>query len=279
MSDPFPTSLVLDISALMASKTRDWQEFSRVGTCFLPGPVVDELKFLCDRASDSDQEKVAREFSRFHPTSGWQTTDLSLSHPSIKAPSGSAASKNARLMVSVAECAYGLAESNPEELIVLVSNSHPLLQMVQSTNAENLCGITLTALLQWARTHQKPPAVVQQGRTMQAAIMPGSVRSDSGSKPVRAKASPGRSTPPPAPPASPAPASAVRYRPNRSSSSHPGFLSQLISGVIALTLFTVAGLAMWQMVQPASFRQFWKRTGLPALPWDAPSQQTKPVKR
>ena len=166
MSSSFPVRLIFDVSAIVAGKTREWQEFSQMGTCILPQAVWSELEFLCDRASEPGTEKIAREFTRFYPESGWQVSSLKASHASLPSAKGEDLSKQARLTLAVAKCVYGVAETYPNDLVILISNQQPLINQVKSLTVPNLCGITVAALLQWSRTQQRPASVTAQMQDM-----------------------------------------------------------------------------------------------------------------
>ena len=165
-----PVVVVLDIFALMAGRTRDWETYSRVGTCYVPQVVYKQIEILCDSAPEPAQEQVAREFMRFWPKSGWQLTNAHSSHSSLQPAASAEVSGQARLVVAVAQCAYGVSQEQPGKLVVFVSTSLSLLKRMQSLNAPNLCCITSTALLQWARTSQRPPAVTQQMQVLNQAL-------------------------------------------------------------------------------------------------------------
>ena len=50
----------------MAGRTQVWQEYAKVGTCYIPEVVYDELNRLTDQADEQEVfEQVAREFMRF----------------------------------------------------------------------------------------------------------------------------------------------------------------------------------------------------------------------
>ena len=161
-----PILVVVDLSAIMAGTTREWQEYSRVGKCFLSQVVYEEIEFLCNRAPEPNLEKTSREFIRFYPNSGWQVSTANETHPSLTPADSQALSKQARLALATVQCAYGLSQEQTTQLVVLVSNSQPLLQRLQALEAPNLSGITATAILQWARTGQRPVAVTQQLQSM-----------------------------------------------------------------------------------------------------------------
>ena len=267
MSTPPPVLVVLDLSTLMGSSTREWQDYSRIGSCYLPQVVYEEVEFLSGRAPEPDLEKTAREFLRFFPNSGWQLTNVNSSHPALTPPAGQTLSKQARLTLAVAQCAYGLSIEHSGELVVLVSTVQQLLQRLGGLQSTNLCGITPAALLQWARTGQRSPAVTQQ---MQAIIQ--TARSNT--------SAPTASTPslPTARGKAPitGPASAVRTPAVSRNSSAARGLSGLIASLLVLLGLAIVGGFAWRIIQPASFNQFWTRLGLPALPSQQPAK--KPIK-
>lgn len=260
MAAPHPILLILDFSALEVGKTREWQEFSRVGECFLPQVVFDEIRFLHDRAPDVSLEQTAREFMRFYPESGWHMTAISATHASLKPASGDSFSKKARLSLAVAQAAYGLSRNHPGSLVVLVTTDQPLLQRVQGIEAPNLCGITAAALRQWCRTERQPLAVTQQLRKMETSAVVGAGKvGTASSKPAAGTGSVGRTnhvvrtTPKPS-------------LPQRRSSNAPGAIAQIFSTLLMLGALVLAGSTAWYLIQPAGFNQFLQKSGLPTLP-------------
>lgn len=283
MNTPPPVLVVLELSALLGTSAREWQEYARVGGCYVPQVVYDEMEFLSGRAPEPEQEKTAREFLRFFPNSGWQLTNAQATHPALTPPSDKTPSKQVRLLLAVGETAHGLAQEQPGALVVLVSNTQPLLQRLQAIRAANLCGITATALLQWARTGQRPPAVTQQ---MQAVIQSGAASGrsqapSSASTPPRAAAARTASanSTAPAAPVTGGPASAARQRQSVADRTRPGVFGNLISSLLALLFLALVGLIGWRIVQPASFNQFWQQMGLPPFPGQPPAPPPTPVRR
>src|SRR6476646_6793878 len=265
MAAPHPILLILDFSALEVGKTREWQEFSRVGECFLPQVVFDEIRFLHDRALAVSLEQTAREFMRFYPDSGWHMTAVSSTHASLKPASGDSFSKKARLSLAVAQAAYGLSRNHPGSLVVLVTTDQPLLQRVQGVEAANLCGITAAALRQWCRTERQPLAVTQQLRRMETATVVGAGKVGSTlSQPAGATTPRSRSN------------HMVRTTPKPSMSRQPTFsnapgaIAQMFSTVLMLGALVLAGSTAWYLIQPAGFNQFLQKTGLPTLPNTSP---------
>jgi len=162
MANQLPPVLVtFDADVLMAGRTQVWQEYAKVGSCYLPEVVYDEIDYLTGKAVEKAQEQVAREFMRFFADSGWIVTDAQETHRALE-PSIKNQSAQAMLVVATAQCVYGLAQEHPDALVVFVSNSQPLLKRIASVGAANLCGITAAMLLNWARKGERPPAATQQ---------------------------------------------------------------------------------------------------------------------
>jgi hypothetical protein len=232
MAAPPPVILVLDISALSAATPREWIEFSRAGSCIVPQVVYEEMKFLFDRAPDPDLERIARAFNRFYPTSGWKVSDASAHHIVLKTTSGQSMTKRSRVSLAVGRCAYGLAQTMPNSLVVVISSDRNMLQRVYDIQAPNLCAITGQSLLQWSRTGQRPIAVSQKAQQMRVA---------SGGLLTTAA------------PASTYPASATRTlpKPTKTQSSAaimPEWVPQLLHLALAVGALAIAGWLAWFVV-------------------------------
>jgi hypothetical protein len=191
-----PFLIVFDSTALLAGNARDWQDISRLGECFVPMPVLKELRSLCDRAPDPETEAKAREFARFYPNSAWKQANELVEHSSLNPVAGHSLSKRARLSLEVLESAYGLARRHPEALVVLIANDQPMLQRLTPLKTNNLCGIPFTALLQWHRTQRKPESVskhLQLMRSLTNAVPSSTVSTRSTATPNHLLSNPSRS--------------------------------------------------------------------------------------
>lgn len=250
-----PSILILfDTTALLAGKTREWQEFSRLGECYVSEGVVEQMQFMHDRASEPDVETTAREFNRFYPTSGWKQTSAIAEHPSLKPAAGHTLSKRARLSLEVLGCAYGLALRYPESLVVLVANDQPMLKQVLGLQTKNLCGLPLAAFIQWHRSQRRPPVVsqhLQQLRSQPAPIGDLIARKSVASKSGK----------------SPSPRSAVVSPPSVSygvkrqqQAARSLRISSLLSSLVSVVILLVAVAAVWRVISPASFNQLWQQS-------------------
>ena len=162
MTSLAPMKLVLDISTLSATTTREWLGFSRAGDCYIPHVVYEEIRFLYERSPDPDLERVSREFNRFYATSGWKISEVTGHHPLLKSATGRALTKRARVALAVARCAYGEAQKHSKQLIVLVTSDRAILQRIYDIQLPNLAGIPSSALLNWSRSGKRPIAVTQK---------------------------------------------------------------------------------------------------------------------
>jgi rRNA-processing protein FCF1 len=242
-----PFLLVFDISALISSGEREWREFSRIGDCFVPRAVLEEIQHLCDRATETSQEQVAREFSRFFPVGGWKSTLSIATHPALKPAEGHELSKRARLALTVAQTAYGLARNRSDALVVLVANDQGLMQRIRGLGVANLSTIPLVALVQWGRTGRKPPVVTHQlqaMRTTTSTTVPATV-----GKPPRAVASP------PAKPIT-TPSPAVR-RSTRPALRIP--IASIFFNLLTVAMVGAVAALFWHLLFPHSFAKFWNQ--------------------
>lgn len=254
MSLPPPVLLVLDISALASSTPKEWIEFSRIGSTYVPQAVYEEMKLLFDRSPDPDLEELCKSFNHFYPHSGWTITEAHAHHPSLAA-AGQALTRRARITLASARCAYALALSSPGHLAVLVTNDQSSLQRIYQLPSTNLCAIRTSELLQWCRAGQRPVMVsqkMQQLRTTSGVAT--AVTTNSG--PVRtspARVHPGTLSTPPRSPSMTArryaqpPTRASRSR-VRADNSLPDWITQLFSLVLAFGGLALAAWIMWSVI-------------------------------
>lgn len=248
-----PLLLLFDTSALLAGNSRDWQEFARLGECYVAEGVLDAMEFMSDRAAEPGQESTAREFLRFYPTHGWKKTNILAEHASLKAVAGHTLSKRARLVLEVLQGAYGIALRYPDSLIILVSTDQPMLQKVTGLEKSNLCGLPLAALVQWSRSQRRPPVVSHHLQLMRA------TQNSATAAPKKNVATPASRQPGPtratAPSAEGWSAPTPRRRRNR-------ILTQLLrwgSNLVSIALLVAAIAIAWRFISPATFNQFWQQ--------------------
>ncbi|MBD3882399.1 hypothetical protein IFO70_11560 [Phormidium tenue FACHB-886] len=244
-----PVILVFDISALSVASPSEWREFSRVGSCYVPQVVYEEMKLMFDRSPDPDLERIVKAFNRFYASSGWQITEISAHHPSLKVGSGQALTRRSRVSLAVGRCAYGLSQNFSNSLVILVSKDRSLLQRLYEIPAVNLCGITGESLLQWSRTGQRPVAVSQKFQQFRAAynLAPNTNVVNS----TQPRTSPTRITPPAKP---------VQVR---SAASLPDWLPDLLSLLLAAAGLAVAGFLIWFLLNNPDLKKSLPQTSIP----------------
>jgi hypothetical protein len=249
-----PVFLVLDISALSTATPREWLEFSRVGSCIVPQAVYEEMKFLFDRSPDPDLERIARDFHRFQPTSGWQISDASAHHTLLKSGAGQALTKRARISLAVGRCAYALSQNFPASLVVLVNSDRSMLQRIHDIEANNLCAITCPSLLQWCRTGQHPITVSQKLQQLRvaASVSGNSAIKHQPTSPSRITSSPSRITS-----TSASGMTAARRPLIKPAKSTPSWVSQAVSLTSATLAVLVAGWLIIHVVQTQNFQKIW----------------------
>ncbi|NJR48570.1 MAG: hypothetical protein HC780_02455 [Leptolyngbyaceae cyanobacterium CSU_1_3] len=261
MSELPPIFLLFDLTALLTSRTRDWQEFSRVGRCFVPQGVYEEIQALGRVGADRQQEQSAREFMRFFGDSDWQLTGVGATHSSLQPVAGQVYSRRARLSLTIAECAYGLARNSPGRLIVLISNDQPLLQRLQGLTVANLCGVPMAALLTWIRSGRRPVVVAQHLQAMRSATVSVSMVPQ-----AKQATTDMRATRTAKPPTRHATTRSEKLRPVRPVYNHPSAMYQVVSGLSALVAAVLAIGIVWYVVQPRSLNEFLRDRNLPTLP-------------
>lgn len=242
-----PFLILLDISALMASSVKHWQEFSRLGDCFIPKAVLEEIQLLCDHAIEPAQARTAKEFVRFFPESGWKATTSIAHHPALKPTEGHTLSKKTRLSLATAQAAYGLARNHPDGLVVVAANDQGLIQRLRQLNTPNLCGLPLTVLVQWSRSARKPPVVTNQLHAMR--LMVGVVT------PSVSKAAPSVA-------ATRLKSSQSAQSNNRRSTKRSLRPAQIFYNLLTVVVVAIAILAVWRVVHPASFNKLWQQRPL-----------------
>jgi hypothetical protein len=247
-----PVILVFDISALSVASPSEWREFSRVGSCYLPQVVYEEMRLLFDRSPDPDLERIAKAFNRFYASSGWQITDANAHHPTLKVGSGQALTRRSRVSLAVGRCAFALSQNFPNSLVVLVSKDRSLLQKLYEIPAVNLCGITGESLLQWSRTGQRPIAVSQKFQQFRTAY--GLPPNTTGTSQTYQRTTPTRTTAQPV----------VKPPMTRSSISLPDWLPDLMSLLLAVAGLAVAAYLIWFALNSKELKKYLPTTSVPS---------------
>lgn len=261
MSKEIDILIIFDLSAILASHTRDWTIFDQIGTCIIPQIVMDEIDFLCKRASNPDEEKTSREFTRFIVDSTWDITEILADHPSLNSSHNEDLSKNSHLQESIAKSIYGLALEKEKKLIVSVSNKQTLRNNLDSLKQKNLCTLPLSQFIQWIRTKQIPVNVNQQIQIMTGKQVSQTQSNSSSTSNSQSFQNNNRQSS-----VSASNNNQYQSRNKFKTAKKSNFIGNLISYLFALIGFSLVGLLIWNIAQPESFNKFWEKTGLPSLP-------------
>ncbi len=258
LSELPPVHLLFDLGALLVGKTREWQEFSRIGQCFLPQVVYDEIHALANTEADHPQKKTAKEFLKFLSGSNWQLSRATATHPQLQPVPDQHLGKRSRLALLVSEAAYGTARGSVGRMVVLISNDQASLRRIQELKIPNLSGLPVSAGLIWSRTGRRPAVVIQhmqemmeRSRAFATASAPQRFATAVASRPTVAIA-PTRTEP------------KLRHAPTPL--ARPNVLSQLMSSASSILALAIAVSLVWYLVQPRSFNQFLRQNHLPTLP-------------
>lgn len=254
-----PVLLLFDSTALLGGCSRDWAEFGQLGECYLPEGVLDAMEFLSSNATERSDESTAKEFLRFYPTQGWKKTTVIGDHATLKVAPGHALSQRARLAIEVLRSAYGLALRYPNSLVILVSQETSVLQKVPPLEKVNLCGLPLTALLQWVRSQRRPQVVSHHLQLMRSAS---NTPVNSGSAPKRPGGTGPATTRSTAPPA-------MDWSAPKARRGLWGWRLQLrvwLTNLVSLAVVLVAIAIAWRWISPTSFNQFWNQLPIVGRP-------------
>lgn len=257
--------ILFEPSAILSGNTHFWQEVSELGECTLSQSTVTEIQLVAEgMGEETSLAAIAKEFLRFLATSGWQITDVTAEHQALVPERGLTMSSKSRLNLALAQCAYGLAELHPTNLIVLVTDDQPQVQRISQLGIPNLCVTTSRALRQWARTKQPPLAIAK----VIADLKPTHSTNNRNQESTRTPPVSGRHA------LSRQFSGQTSHKPIKQSYRLMRAQSA-ISGLIGLAVTVIVLLLAWRIVQPQQFHQVWQKTGLPPLP-SLPFDQDKP---
>ena len=246
--------LVFELTTILSGCTRDWVDFGNHAPCYLPEVVLQELNFLTQRAVTPKEEKIAREFNRFFPDSGWEITSTMTPHPSLTPKETENISKQARLIGAIAESVYDLALRNSEGVVILVSSNGNLKRDLLQTGIKNLAVISSAQLKQWVRYNEVPMAVtdiIEQLSTdghnsASVSKIKGNLKSQSVNNSSNRASNVGNNQ-------------KLRVKSEEN-------LSQIIkAGFLAIGSLTITIGVAWYFIAPESFGKTWERIGFP--PW------------
>ncbi|MBD2176566.1 hypothetical protein H6F42_06515 [Pseudanabaena sp. FACHB-1998] len=253
-----PHLLILETSAILQTDIHTWKEIAKLGNCWLPEIVAKEIKNIAEGKAEGN-ESVARQFQNIQSQLNWQITPIVGRHPDLVLKTSQNLSRKAKLNLTIAKSAIGIAKAYPHQRVILIADEILLRDRISQLNCQNLCAIPSAIARQWAKTNKLPPIVqklvTQEGNDPDNTELAYELNAN-----LNAKSS--------------SPSNLVdrdSQTSSPSSNAKPKFnyrqiaLSLMKFGITATFIVTVL-LVGWRLVQPQQFQQFWKKTGLPPLP-------------
>lgn len=251
--------LIFDESAIVSGNIHFWKDVSQLGSCLVPEAVMAAVKLLAedvaaDRSNAQPDEAAAAEFLLFFPKSSWKTTSVVQAHEDLAPNPGHDISRKSRLSLVVAQCAYGVASLNHGLPVILVTDTQPLIHRIGRLGLANLIAATATVARQWARTKQPPANISKMIATLQITNpkQPRSLVTTTQPEDISQQWSSSR-------------------KPKHN-------LNRIIGGFVSWAVIAIIVLYGWRSLQPKQFKQFWQKTGLPALP-SLPFEQPKSMSK
>ncbi len=151
--------LIFDQGPITSGNLAYWQAVTKLGTCYVPHIVLEEIQRIAQDAPlgrETSAEAAAKEFLRFWEGGGWQTTRATKSHSELVPSAGHNLSRKARLAYAVAQCAYGMADLNPDAVVILVTEDQALIRRINGIGLEKLGATTGIAVREWTKNNQVP---------------------------------------------------------------------------------------------------------------------------
>ncbi|MBD2187439.1 PIN domain-containing protein [Pseudanabaena mucicola] len=261
-----PYLLLVETSAITETDPNTWNAIAKLGDCFLPETVASELKHIAEGKLEGN-EAIARQFQGRLTELNWQTTNISAKHPDLLIRSTQNLSRKAKLLNNVAQSAVGLANANPQQCVILISDEIALRDRIAKLQHNHLCAIPSAIARQWSRTNQAPPIVKQTLKQLENYLARQPLAS---------------------PPLTSAQQTVVDLNklanstlntadflkselPNRAkvathSANYAQIAINIVKSGLAILFFIALILIGWRLIQPQQFQQFWDKTGLPPLP-------------
>lgn len=246
----YPYVLILETSAIVQTDINTWQAIAKLGECLLPQIVATEIKNIANGNTEGN-EILAKQFQNLLPQLNWKITNLTAKHPEILLSTSQNLSRKAKLILTVAQSAIGVANNNPKRFVVLISDEISLRDRIAKLGHASLCTIPSAIARQWARTNQAPPLVQQLINQLKEEETQTICQSSPQPNTISLSPLNHQSDRP----------SSHKVRPN---SRHIA-ISLMKFGITTTFLVTIL-LFSWRFFQPQQFQKFWEKAGLPPLP-------------
>lgn len=249
--------LLVETSAIISTDPNTWKAIAKLGECLLPEVVALEIKNIANGQAEGN-ESAAKQFQN-SSNLNWQITTLTAKHADLVVRTTQNLSRKAKLMMSVAQSAVGVANAHPKQCVVLISDEISLRDRIAKLDCKNLCAIPSAVARQWSRTDQAPPIVDQSIKYLQKQI--NQLDQPTNQLPYQTDTI-GLSTSSPIPNAE---QKTTKSKPQVQPNDRHIVMS-LVKFGLATTFLVALLLLGWSFAQPKQFQQFWKKTGLPPLP-------------
>ncbi len=245
--------LLVETSAIVSTNPNTWQAIAKLGECLLPEVVAIEIKNIANGKAEGN-ESNAKQFQNSSEFN-WQITTLTAQHADLVIRATQNLSRQARLMISVAKSAVGVANAHPKQCVVLISDEISLRDRIAKLDSKNLCAIPSAVARQWSRTDQAPPIVDQSIKYLQKQISEPDNQFPHQTDTIYLSTSSSSAT--------------AEQKIKDNQKINPNYRQIGISLVkfgLATTFLVSILLFGWRLAQPKKFQQFWEKNGLPPLP-------------
>ena len=248
-----PYLLLVETSAIIQTNPNTWQAIAKLGECLLPEIVAREIKNIANGKAEGN-ESAAKQFQNSSELN-WQITTLTAKHADLVIRTTQNLSRQARLMINVAQSAVGVANAHPQQCVVLISDEISLRDRIAKLDSKNLCAIPSAVARQWSRTDQAPPIVHQSIEYLQKQISEPTNQFPRQTDTIYLSTSSSRAT------------AEQKIKDNQKiNPNHRQIAISLVKFGLATTFLVSILLFGWRLAQPQKFQQFWKKNGLPPLP-------------
>jgi hypothetical protein len=245
--------LLVETSAIVSTNPNTWQAIAKLGECLLPEVVAIEIKNIANGKAEGN-ESNAKQFQNSSDLN-WQVTTLTAKHADLVIRATQNLSRQARVMINVAQSAVGVANAHPTQCVVLISDEISLRDRIAKLESKNLCAIPSAVARQWSRTDQAPPIVYQSIKYLQKQISEAANQFPRQTDTIYLGASSSSLN------------AEQKIKDNQKANPNYGQTAIILVKFGLATTFSVAILLFgWRLAQPQQFQQFWKKNGLPPLP-------------
>jgi hypothetical protein len=245
--------LLVETSAIVSTNPNTWQAIAKLGECLLPEVVAIEIKNIATGKAEGN-ESNAKQFQNSSDLN-WQVTTLTAKHADLVIRATQNLSRQARVMINVAQSAVGVANAHPTQCVVLISDEISLRDRIAKLESKNLCAIPSAVARQWSRTDQAPPIVYQSIKYLQKQISEAANQFPRQTDTIYLGASSSSLN------------AEQKIKDNQKANPNYGQIAIILVKFGLATTFSVAILLFgWRLAQPQQFQQFWKKNGLPPLP-------------